>query len=319
MRVLVTGATGFVGRALVPMLTTAGHDVTIAVRESSSSDHLENIQVKNIGDIGPETNWQQALANVDAVLHLAGRAHVMVESDADPMAAYRRINRDGTQRLAQAAADAGVKRLVFLSSIKVNGERTQGQPFTESDLPQPEDSYGQSKWEGEQALRDVAAKTELEAVVVRTPLVYGPYVKGNFRSLLNICTKGTPLPLAGLQNKRSLIYVGNLADALLRCLTHPDAAGRLYFVRDDNDVSTTTLIENTAQALGHRTRLFPLLNFFLRVGGTLTGKSGMVSRLIESLEVDDSAIRRDLDWTPPFTMVQGLTETADWFGGLGIK
>jgi nucleoside-diphosphate-sugar epimerase len=313
MRVLVTGATGFVGRALVPMLTHAGHDVTITVRYGPSADHLNNVRLQNIGEIGPETNWQEALKNIYAVIHLAGRAHVMTESEPDPLAAYRRINRDGTKRLAEAAADAGVKRLVFLSSIKVNGERTSNQPYSESAIPQPEDAYGQSKWEGEQALRDIPG---LETVVVRTPLVYGPHVKGNFRSLLNICAKALPLPLGHLQNRRSLIYVGNLADALITCLTHAKATGNLYLVRDGDDVSTTALINSTAQALGKPARLFPVPGLLLRVGGALTGKSGMVSRLIESLEIDDSAIRRDLDWTPPFTMVQGLTETATWYKSL---
>jgi len=310
MRVLVTGATGFVGRALVPMLTQAGHDVTITVRYGPSADHLKNVRIKNIGEIGPDTDWQKALSNIDAVLHLAGRAHVMNESGSDPLAAYRRINRDGTKRLAEASADAGVKRLVFLSSIKVNGERTSDRPYSESDAPQPEDAYGQSKWEGEQALRETPG---LETVVVRTPLVYGPHVKGNFRSLLNICTKAVPLPLGGLQNRRSLIYVGNLADTLIRCVEHPEAAGGLYLVRDGDDVSTTALINSTAGALGKRARLFPVPALLLRAGGALAGKTGMVSRLIESLEVDDSAIRRDLDWTPPFTMVQGLNETAIWY------
>jgi len=310
MRVLVTGATGFVGRALVPMLTQAGHDVTITVRYGPSADHLKNVRIKNIGEIGPDTDWQEALSNIDAVLHLAGRAHVMNESGSDPLAAYRRINRDGTKRLAEASADAGVKRLVFLSSIKVNGERTSDRPYSESDAPQPEDAYGQSKWEGEQALRETPG---LETVVVRTPLVYGPHVKGNFRSLLNICTKAVPLPLGGLQNRRSLIYVGNLADTLIRCVEHPEAAGGLYLVRDGDDVSTTALINSTAGALGKRARLFPVPALLLRAGGALAGKTGMVSRLIESLEVDDSAIRRDLDWTPPFTMVQGLNETAIWY------
>ena len=310
MRVLVTGATGFVGRALVPMLTQAGHDVTITVRYGPSADHLKNVRIKNIGEIGPDTDWQEALSNIDAVLHLAGRAHVMNESGSDPLAAYRRINRDGTKRLAEASAVAGVKRLVFLSSIKVNGERTSDRPYSESDAPQPEDAYGQSKWEGEQALRETPG---LETVVVRTPLVYGPHVKGNFRSLLNICTKAVPLPLGGLQNRRSLIYVGNLADALIRCVEHPEAAGGLYLVRDGDDVSTTALINSTAGALGKRARLFPVPALLLRAGGALAGKTGMVSRLIESLEVDDSAIRRDLDWTPPFTMVQGLNETAIWY------
>jgi len=310
MRVLVTGATGFVGRALVPMLTQAGHDVTITVRYGPSADHLKNVRIKNIGEIGPDTDWQEALSNIDAVLHLAGRAHVMNESGSDPLAAYRRINRDGTKRLAEASADAGVKRLVFLSSIKVNGERTSDRPYSESDAPQPEDAYGQSKWEGEQALRETPG---LETVVVRTPLVYGPHVKGNLRSLLNICTKAVPLPLGGLQNRRSLIYVGNLADTLIRCVEHPEAAGGLYLVRDGDDVSTTALINSTAGALGKRARLFPVPALLLRAGGALAGKTGMVSRLIESLEVDDSAIRRDLDWTPPFTMVQGLNETAIWY------
>jgi nucleoside-diphosphate-sugar epimerase len=271
---------------------------------------LKNVRIKNIGEIGPDTDWQEALSNIDAVLHLAGRAHVMNESGSDPLAAYRRINRDGTKRLAEASADAGVKRLVFLSSIKVNGERTSDRPYSESDAPQPEDAYGQSKWEGEQALRETPG---LETVVVRTPLVYGPHVKGNFRSLLNICTKAVPLPLGGLQNRRSLIYVGNLADALIRCVEHPEAAGGLYLVRDGDDVSTTALINSTAGALGKRARLFPVPALLLRAGGALAGKTGMVSRLIESLEVDDSAIRRDLDWTPPFTMVQGLNETAIWY------
>ena len=313
MRVLVTGATGFVGRALVPMLTQAGHDVTITVRYGPSADHLKNVRLQNIGEIGPETNWQEALKNIDAVIHLAGRAHVMTESESDPLAAYRRINRDGTKRLAEAAADAGVKRMVFLSSIKVNGERTSIQPYRESDTPQPEDAYGQSKWEGEQALRDVPG---LETVVVRTPLVYGPHVKGNFRSLLNICARALPLPLGGLQNSRSLIYVGNLADALITCLTHPKATDHLYLVRDGDDVSTTALIKSTAQALGKKACLFPAPRILLRIGGAVTGKSGMASRLIESLEIDDSAFQRDLDWTPPFTMVQGLTETATWFRSL---
>ena len=313
MRVLVTGATGFVGRTLVPILTQAGHDVTITVRHGPSADHLKNVRWKNIGEIGPDTNWQETLTNIDAVLHLAGRAHVMTGSDADSLAAYRRINRDGTKRLGEAAADAGVKRLVFLSSIKVNGERTSDHSYSETDTPTPEDAYGQSKWEGEQALREIPG---LETVVVRTPLVYGPHVKGNFKTLLKICAKALPLPLGGIQNRRSLIYVGNLADALIKCVEHPEAKGSLYLVRDGDDVSTTRLLENTAQALGKRSRLFPVPEFLLRAGGALTGKSGMVSRLIESLEVDDSAIRRDLDWTPPFTMVQGLNETATSFRSL---
>jgi nucleoside-diphosphate-sugar epimerase len=180
MQVLVTGATGFVGRALVPMLQKAGHGVAVTVRNDMPLAHLGCVRIHNTGDIGPSTDWQDALTGIDTIIHLAGRAHVMAETDKDPLASYRHINRDGTRQLAKAAADAGVKRLVFLSSVKVNGERTTEHPFNESMLPEPEDAYAVSKLEGEQALFDIAAKSNLEIVIVRTPLVYGPYVKGNF-------------------------------------------------------------------------------------------------------------------------------------------
>jgi nucleoside-diphosphate-sugar epimerase len=313
MQVLVTGATGFVGRALVPMLQKSGHDVAVAVRNITSLAHLGNIRVHNVGDIGPKTGWQEALTGIDAVIHLAGRAHVITETDEDPLAAYRHINRDGTRQLTKAAADAGVKRIVYLSSVKVNGERTTEQPFDEIMTPEPENAYGVSKLEGEQALLDIATKTSLETVIVRTPLVYGPYVKGNFLSLLNICMKNLPLPLGGLKNRRNLIYVNNLADALIQCLSHANATGGLYLVSDGDSISTTTLINKTAKALEKTSLLFSLPNFMLKTIGLLTGKKTTVCRLIESLEVSDTAIRRDLGWTPPFTMVQGLAETAAWF------
>ena len=313
MRVLVTGATGFVGRTLVPMLQKAGHDVTVAIRKDTSLVHFGNIRVHNIGDIGPTTDWQKALTGIEAVIHLAGRAHVMTEIDTDPLTSYRHINRDGTRQLAQATANAGAKRIVFLSSLKVNGEQTIETPFDESILPKPEDAYGISKLEGEQALLNIAAKSSLETVIVRTPLVYGPYVKGNFLSLLNICMKNLPLPLGGLKNRRSLIYVNNLADALVQCLTHTNASGGLYLVSDGESISTTTLINRTAESLGKASLLFSLPNFVLKIVGALAGKRASVCRLTESLEVDDSAIRRDLGWTPPFTMIQGLAETAAWF------
>jgi nucleoside-diphosphate-sugar epimerase len=183
-------------------------------------------------------------------------------------------------------------------------------------LPEPEDAYGVSKLEGEQALLEIAAKSSLETVIVRTPLVYGPHVKGNFLSLLNICMKNLPLPLGGLTNRRSLIYVDNLADALVQCVTHTNANKGLYLVSDGDSVSTTTLLNRTAKALGKTSRLFFLSSFMLRTIGSVIGKRATVRRLIESLEVDDSTIRRDLGWTPPFTMVQGLADTAAWFKSL---
>ena len=316
MHVLVTGATGFVGHALVPMLKNAGHKVTIAVRNNATAGHLTGVHVKNIVDIGPTTNWLDALTNIDAIIHLAGRAHVMAETSEDAVAAYRHINVEGTRQLAQAASDIGIKRMVFLSSVKVNGERTGDHPFNETMSPNPEDAYGRSKLEGEQALLSISAKSSLEPVIVRTPLVYGSYVKGNFLSLLRICAKNLPLPLGGLTNRRSLIYVKNLADVLIQCLTHTKADGKLYLVSDGESLSTAPLIKNVAFALGKMPQLFSFPKVLLKAAGLLTGKNIAISRLTESLEVNDFAIRRDLGWTPPFTMVQGLSETAGWFKAL---
>jgi len=267
-----------------------------------------------VHDIGPETDWSQVLSDVDVVVHLAARVHVMKEQAADPSAEYYRVNADGTACLAKAAAAAGVRRFVFVSTVKVMGERTAARPFVETDTPEPEDAYGLSKWAAEKALMEAAGPGRLEPVILRPPLVYGPGVGGNFLSLLKLCQKASPLPLMTVNNRRSFLYVGNLADAVLRCLNPGNkAAGQTYFVRDGEDLSTSALIRHVARALGRPALLFPAPKSFIRLAGLLMGKSEAVRRMLDSLQIDDEKIRRQLGWTPPWDVVQGLKETAVWF------
>ncbi len=310
-RVLVTGASGFIGRILAPALESAGHQVLAATRRPATAGELG--EARAVSGLGPDTPWRDALEGADHVIHLAARVHVMRESAADPLPEFRRVNTDGTRRLAAEAAAAGVRRMVFLSTVKVNGEATLGIPFRETDGPRPGDAYAQSKWEAEQTLFEVADRTGLEAVVLRPPLVYGAGVKGHFLTLLRACRAALPLPLAAIANSRSLIYAGNLADAAIRCLDHPGARGKVFLVRDGDDVSTPELIRRVAAGMNRPARLFPVPRPLLRLAGAVTGNGAKMSRLLDSLALDDGRIREELDWTPPFTMVQGLRETARWF------
>jgi nucleoside-diphosphate-sugar epimerase len=238
---------------------------------------------------------------------------------ADPLSEFRKVNTEGTKQLAREAAKAGVKRLVYVSSIKVNGEETDV-PYTEDSQTNPTDPYGISKWEAEQALRQIEAEEGLEVVIVRPTLVYGPGVKANFLNMMKAVQRGIPLPLASISNKRSLIYVGNLVDALATCAVHPAAGGETFLISDRDDVSTPELIRRTASALGVPARLFHVPLSVMRLAGTLCGKSASVNRLTGSLTVDSSKIRRKLDWQPPFTMPEGLEETARWYLNIiGVK
>jgi len=223
------------------------------------------------------------------------------------------VNVKATERLARMAAASGVKRFIFMSSIKVNGERTFDRSFTDADSPRPEDAYGISKWEAEQALARIAKETGLELVVLRAPLVYGPGVKGNFLRLMRLIARGAPLPFASVANRRSLVYVGNLVDAISACIEVPAAAGNTYLVSDGEDVSTPELIRALAAALGVPLRLFPLPPAVLKISGALVGKRGAIDRLTQSLQVDSSRIRAGLGWRPRFTLTEGIEQTARWY------
>ena len=309
---LVTGATGFVGAALVSRLVDSGRFVVRAAVRRESCVLLAGVERMVVGDLTPNTDWQQALVGVDAVVHLAARVHVMNDTASDPLSAFRQVNVAGTERLARIAATKGVKRFVYISSVKVNGESCE-KPFTEQSIPAPEDPYGVSKWETEQILHRVAEETGLEVVILRPPLVYGPGVKANFLSLFKIVDRGIPLPLAGINNQRSLIYLENLVDAIIKCIEHPNAANQTFLLSDGQDVSTPELIRMIASAMGKKPRLAPCPPVVLKFLGKLTGKSLEVKRLIGSLQIDNSKIKKVLNWQRPFTMEEGIAETVKWY------
>jgi nucleoside-diphosphate-sugar epimerase len=305
--VLVTGAGGFVGAALLPVLAAHGHDVRPVARRPLA--HAGSVAVT---DVGAHTDWREALAGCDAVVHLAARVHVMREQAADPLAAFREVNAAGTQRLAEQAAAAGVRHFVFVSTVKVLGESSPpGRPFTDGDPVAPTDPYALSKAEAEQALAEVGAATGLRVAVLRPPLVYGPGVGANFLRLMDAVARGRPLPLGAVGNRRSLVHVGNLAAAIAFCLEHADARGA-FLVSDGTDLSTKALVERIAHALGRPARLVPVPPALMRVAGTLLGRRAEVDRLLGDLAVAPVRLAA-LGFRPPFTVEQGLAETAAWF------
>lgn len=315
--ILVTGSTGFVGQAVVQGVLAADMSVVAAVRQLQSyvaggTDAPNSLQRKVVGDINSQTDWQLALQGVQTVVHCAARAHVMREHAADALAAYRDVNVAGTLRLAQQAAAAGVQRLVFLSSIKVNGEATAaGQQFTERDVPAPEDAYGESKLEAEQALLDLAAQTGMEVVIIRPPLVYGPGVKGNFAGMARAVQRGLPLPLGAVHNQRSLVALDNLVSLVVLCADRarsPQAANQVFVVADGEDVSTSTLLRKVARAAGRPSRLLPVPAGLLRAGASLLGKRAVADRLLGNLQVDATKARTLLGWRPVVTMDEQLAK-----------
>ncbi len=313
MRVLVTGATGFVSQAVTKNLSVIDIGVRAAIRHPGDINRVaRGLDAIAVGNLSSTTDWHPALRDIDAVVHLAGRAHVLKEDATDPLAECRRINRDATLNLARQAAAAGVKRFVFVSTVKVNGEGREA-PYTLTDAANPHDAYAISKWEAEQGLHEIAAQTGLEVVILRPPLIYGPGVKANFLRLVQAVDRGIPLPLGAVRNRRSLLYVENFASALLACLTRPEAAGKTYFVRDGEDVSSAELVRRLARALGRPARLVPVPPALLRAAGALLGKTAAVDRLLSSLTVDDAPLRRELGWAPPFSLDEGLVSTARWY------
>lgn len=283
---LITGGSGFVGEALVKRL--ADQPLRLATRADA-------------------TAWHKALEGITSVVHLAARAHVMRDSSADPLAAFRAVNVDGTLSLARQAAAAGVRRFVFVSSVKVNGEVTAlGQALSEADAPAPQDAYGVSKHEAELGLRLISAETGMQVVIIRPPLVYGPRVKANFAALMRAVQRGWPLPLGAVRNQRSLVALDNLVDFIALCLTHPQAANQTFFVSDGHDLSTAELIRGLAQAAGVAPHLLPVPVGILKAVAAVLGKGAAVQRLCGNLQVDISKARHLLGWVPPLSVDEGL-------------
>ena len=314
--VLVTGANGFIGTALCNELVARGYRVTGLVR---SPDHFAEldpaVDIRLVGDIRGQVDWREILPGHGAVIHLVGYAHEIASDSSDEAEArYRRLNVDATTRVAEAAAAAGVGRFIYISSVKVHGEKASpSQPFREDMMPNPVGPYARTKLEAEQVLRRIAERTGLEVTVVRPPLVYGPGVKANFLRLIRSIDRGTPLPLAAVQNSRSFIYVGNLVDVLIRCVDHPAARGETFLACDGEHVSTPKLIRSIAYCLGKEAHLVNVPQRLLQFTGGLGGGAAVINRLVDSLVIDDRHVRDVLHWTPPYTMMRGLEETTDWY------
>lgn len=308
--ILVTGATGFVGRALCAALIKGG-PIRIVVRNAAGESPADGVDVVR-GELSATADWSAAMAGVVAVVHCAARVHVMNDDAVDPLAEFRRINVEGSLQLARQAAAAGVRRFVFLSSIKVNGEQTDpGRPFTADQAPGPLDPYGISKMEAEAALRALARETGMAVVIIRPPLVYGPAVKGNFLAMIRALWRGIPLPLGAVTaNRRSLVALDNLVDLIVTCIDHPAAANQTFLVSDAEDLSTAALLRRMGQQLGRPARLLPVPVGVLRLAATLLGRPGIAQRLCGSLEVDIDKTRHLLGWSPPLSVDEGLRRTA---------
>ncbi len=311
-QVLVTGANGFVGSALCAKACTTPLFIKGAVRSAQAL--TTDVESVVIGAIEGNTDWRNALQGVNVVVHLAARVHVMHDHTANPLAEFRKVNVDGTLNLARQAAQAGVQRFVFISSIKVNGESTLlGQPFHADDAPMPIDAYGISKREAEDALRQLTNDTGMEVVIIRPPLVYGAGVKANFYSMMHWLNKGVPLPLGAIHNQRSLVALDNLVDLIITCIDHPAAANQTFLVSDGEDLSTSELLRRMASALGKSARLLPVPAWLLQIGASVLGKRAVAQRLCGSLQLDITKTRQRLNWTPPVSVTEALRKTADFY------
>lgn len=307
-KIFITGANGFVGQAFCFEALARCMKVRGAVRQTAELP--AEIEHAIIGDIDESTDWSSALTGCDVVVHLAARVHVMNDSASDPLAEFRKINVEGTLNLASQAAKSGVKRFFFISSVKVNGESTlPHSPFKEDDISNPQDAYGISKHEAERGLLEIAHETGMEVVIIRPPLVYGAGVKANFASMIKAVNSGLPMPFGAIHNQRSLIYVGNLVDFILKCVSHPAAANQIFLVSDGVDVSTTALLQACAKALDVKPRLIPVPQKILALVFKLLGRKNLAQRLCGNLQVDISKARQLLDWTPPYSMDEGLKAT----------
>lgn len=314
MSLLLTGASGFIGRALLHRLIATGQGLRACYRALPPT-LPEGVECFAIPDFASERAWHAALKGVKVLVHAAARVHVMDENVADPLLEFRRINVEGTLALGRWAAEAGVQRFVFISSVKVLGEGTlPGAPFSADTPPAPEDAYGISKWEAEQGLQQLARETGMEVVIIRPPLVYGPGVKANFASMMRWLSRGVPLPLGAVtHNRRSFVALGNLVDLIVVCTRHPAAANQIFLVSDGDDLSTAELLKRMGRALERRVLLFAMPVVWLEWGARLSGKRGIYDRLCGSLQVDIQKTRQLLEWTPSLTVGEGLKLVAKEF------
>lgn len=309
--ILVTGGSGFVGAALIKRLSYDGFKIRACVRDHNHkfSGDVESIHIQSING---STSWDSAFKGVEVVVHCAARVHVMDDLVPDQLNAYRQVNVEGSLNLALKAALAGVRRFLYISSIKVNGESTHlNHPFTADDVPEPLDPYGVSKLEAEQGLRELEMNTGMEVVIVRPPLVYGPGVKANFASMMSWVARGIPLPFGAIYNVRSFVALDNLVDMLVTCLKHPAAAGQTFLVSDNEDVSTTELLRRTAKAMDKKAILLPIPAVALVYGAAILQRHYVAQRICGSLQVDIKKTCRLLDWTPPLTLDQGLKKAVE--------
>lgn len=313
-KILITGATGFVGRALLERLREEGRYGLIAAVRRPDESLPHDVEVRCTGSLSGETSWDGVVENVATVIHCAARVHVMNDKSDDPLTAFRIVNVDATLNLARQAVAAGAKRFIFISSIKVNGEGTlAGRPYTADDQPSPSDAYGLSKLEAETGLKALGSTLGLEIVIVRPVLVYGPGVKANFRSMMSWLNRGMPLPLGAIRNKRSLVALDNLVDLIAACIENPAAANETFLVSDGEDISTTELLRRMGHALGKPARLLPVPALVLQAGAAMVGRQEVARRLCGSLQVDTTKTQRLLGWRPAITLDEALHRTAKDF------
>lgn len=313
MNILVTGANGFVGELLIKRLFNTQYKAIAGVRKLPKLQHDCEYRIMN--SLERDTDLLSVLKDIDVVIHTAARVHVMDDKSADPLTEFRKVNVDGTLNLARQAVEAGVKRFIFISSIKVNGESTElGHPYTADSQPNPTDPYGISKYEAEQGLLKLAAETALEVVIIRPTLVYGENVKGNFRSLMKWTYKGLPLPIGGITtNLRSLVSVDNLTDFIITCIDHKNAKNQVFLISDDDDISTAGLLDKIAKGLGVRNKALPIPTTMINTAANILGKPGIAQRLSGSLQVDIEKSKTLLDWQPKYTTDESIQKTAQYY------
>lgn len=305
--VLVTGASGFVGQSLCAELVRRSSIVRGTFRSIVKTMPPQGVVPVFVDDVNSQTDWSEALREIEVVVHLAARVHVMRDKATDPLAEFHRTNVEGTLNLASQAASAGARRFIFISSIGVNGSETNTTPFRADSTVMPHSPYAQSKYEAELGLRDLAKKEDMDVVIIRPPLVYGPNAPGNFGMLMRWISRGVPLPLGAVTyNRRSLVALDNLVDLIITCLTHPAAANQTFLVSDGEDLSTADLLRRMGGAMGCPVRLLPVPSVFLRLGAIALGKPELIQRLMSSLQVDITKTRKLLDWDPPVSLDEGL-------------